>query len=368
MRPLYTSFAPSQIGLMINMPKQSVLRAAGRWLALPWWTMQLITGAKSFRDNPLIGSRRLNIRGLHRWRVSATHRLAAMRRNRLAGKISAGDREQFARQGYVKIPDFLPADQFEALRAAVLSRLSPAREMIQGDTITRRIAIDADMLRDVPALRSLIRQPRWAGLMRYVSSFDIEPLYYIQTILTHQQDAPEDPQTSLHEDTFHPTMKAWFFLTDVAVEDGPLNYVPGSHRLTPERLHWSQEKSIIAPEGVDLLSARGSLRIKRDELPALGLPEPVAFAVPANTLVVVDTCGFHARGRAHRPSVRIEIWAYSRRNPFIPWLGWDILSLPGIAERRITILWALRDRFKKWVGQPWHDAGTIRADHNARKS
>ncbi|MPT47501.1 MAG: phytanoyl-CoA dioxygenase [Sphingobium sp.] len=332
---------------------------------MPLWAIQLVTGAKSFLDNPLIGSKKLNERGLHRWRIRTTHALAVMRRSRLARHISAEDRAQFAQQGYVKVPDFLPAEQFAALRDAVLSRTSPAREMVQGDTITRRIAIDADMLRDIPALRSLIRQPRWAGLMRYVASFNIEPLYYIQTILTHQEDAPEDPQTSLHEDTFHPTMKAWFFLTDVAIEDGPLNYVPGSHRLTPERLQWAHHKALSAPEGLDRLSARGSMRITLEELPALGLPEPVAFAVPANTLVVVDTCGFHARGRAHRPSMRIEIWAYSRRNPFIPWLGLDILSLPGIAERRIPILWALRDRFRKWMGQPWREAGMMKPDHDA---
>ena len=345
---------------MTSVSKRSPLR----WLALPWWAVQLLTGAKSFRDNPLIGSKRLNGMGLHRLRVRLTHWLAAKRRARLARKLGAGDLAQFAEQGYVLVPGYLPADQFAALRKAVLARVSPAREMVQGDAITRRIAIDADMLRDVPALRTLLRQPRWAGLMRYVSSFDTEPLYYIQTILTQRTGKAADPQTHLHADTFHPTMKAWYFLTDVAEEDGPLSYVPGSHRLTPERLEWEQEKALMAPEGVDRLSARGSMRITPAELPRLGLPEPVKFAVPANTLVVVDTCGFHARGASSRPAMRIEIWAYSRRNPFLPWLGWDLLSLPGIAERRIPLLWALRDRFRRWVGQPWKYKGRMTPDSN----
>ena len=333
-----------------------------RWLALPWWTAQLATGAKSFCDNPLIGSKRLNRRGLHRARVRIVHALAARRRARLGKRLEAAERAQFSEQGYVLVPDFLPAGQFAALREAVLARASPAREMVQGDAVTRRIAIDADMLRDIPALRTLLRMPRWTRLMHYVAGFRVEPLYYIQTILTHRFDAPADPQTHLHADTFHPTMKAWYFLTDVAVEDGPLTYVPGSHRLTAERLDWEHEKALAAPEGVDRLSARGSMRIEPEELPRLGLPEPVAFAVPANTLVVVDTCGFHARGRALRPSMRIEIWAYSRRNPFLPWLGGDILSLPGIAERRIPMLWAIRDRLKRWIGQPWQEAGRIPPD------
>lgn len=215
---------------MSNIARRSVFR----WLALPWWAAQVLSGAKSFRDHPLIGSRRLNRLGLHRWRVRAAHWLAARRRARLASTLSAEDRAQFAQQGYVLVRDVLPADAFAALREAIVKRVSPAREMVQGDAITRRIAIDAAMLRDIPALRHLIRMPRWAALMRYVASFDCEPLYYIQTILTHRVDAPPDPQLNLHADTFHPTMKAFYFLTDVHEEDGPFTYVDGSHRLTTD--------------------------------------------------------------------------------------------------------------------------------------
>lgn len=340
-------------------------RSALRWLALPWWLAQLGTGAKSFLDNPLIGSKRLNRWGLHETRVRIAHGLAWRRRRALGRRLTAAEREEFGRQGYILIRDYLPAEEFAALRAAVLARVSPAREMVQGDTITRRIAIDAQMLCDVPALRPLLQAPRWRALMRYVAGFDVEPLYYIQTILTHHEDAPPDPQTSFHSDAFHPSLKAWFFLTDVAEDEGPLTYVPGSHRLTRERLRWERERALAAPEGVDHLSARGSMRIGVEELPGLGLPEPVRFAVPANTLAVVDTVGFHARGPSVRPSMRIEIWAYSRRNPFLLWSGLDLFSLPGLAERRIPALWAFRDRFAHWVGQPWRNVGNMTPDSNA---
>jgi hypothetical protein len=229
--------------------------------------------------------------------------------------------------------------------------------MLQGHTVTRSIAMDSRFLKAIPQARALIASPRWRGLMRYVSSFDIEPLYYVQTILPHRADAPPDPQTALHADTFHPTMKAWYFLHDVADHEGPLTYVPGSHRLTRERLDWEREMSLRAPEGLDRLSARGSFRIEVNELDRLGLGKPMRFAVPANTLVVVDTNGFHARAESNGPAKRIEIWAYSRRNPFCPWTGLDPLSVPGIAERRVPALWALRDRLEHWVGQPWRDAG-----------
>lgn len=333
------------------------------WLKLPWHLVQLATGAKSFRDNPVIGSKRLNAMGLHVARARLAHALANSRRNRLAHLLDQADRDQFAQQGFVMVPGFLPDAEFAELRAKLLARLSPAREMIQGDTITRRIAIDSHMLREIPALAQLLSGARWRGLMRYVASFNVEPLYYIQTILAHHVDAPPDPQTALHADTFHPTMKAWFFLTDVETDEGPLTYVPGSHRWTAERAAWEKQRSLIAPEGVDLLSARGSMRIEREELPPMGLPgQATAFAVPGNTLVVADTCGFHARGASARPSIRVEIWAYSRRNPFIPWTGGDILSLPGFAERRIGWLWAMHDRLQKYIGQPWRDVGSKTPD------
>lgn len=89
----------------------------------------------------------------------------------------------------------------------------------------------------------------------------------------------------------------------------------------------------------------------------MGLGEPEALAVPGNTLVVADTLGFHARGASVRAVERVEIWSYARRNPFIPWLGGDPLSIKGIAERRIGWLWAARDRFAGLVGQPWQSAG-----------
>lgn len=328
-----------------------------RYLLAPWWLAQLATGAKSFRDNPIIGSHRLNGRGLHVARVKRAHAMAWKRRKKLAKLIDPADQAAFDRDGFVTKPDFLPAKQFKRLRDAVLGHSGPARDMIQGDTITRRFALGPHLLNTIPETRALLQNPEWRGLIRYAGSFEQEPLTYIQSILSHMRDADPDPQTHFHADTFHPTAKAWLFLTDVAEDEGPFCYIPGSHRLTPERLAWEQAKSIKAPEGVDRLSARGSFRVTREELPALRLPEPRAFAVPANTLVVGDTFGFHARGPSVRPSTRVEIWAYSRRNPFLPWTGLDPFSLPGLAERRVEYLWGFRDRWKRFVGQPWRDVG-----------
>ncbi|GGE88961.1 phytanoyl-CoA dioxygenase family protein [Sphingomonas prati] len=333
---------------------------AARYLLAPWWAIQLFTGAKSFGDNPLIGSPALNARGLHVLRIRAAAAMATRRRKRLAHLLSAEDRAAFDRDGFVLKRDFLPPALFAQLRDQALGFAGPTREMVQGDTITRRIALDPEALAAIPAARALLADPVWRGLLRYVGSADAEPVTYIQTILAQVNDAEPDPQTNLHADTFHATVKAWLFLTDVAEDEGPFAYVPGSHRDTPARLAWEKAMSQRVTSGGDRLSSRGSFRIKADELPALGLPPVQLFAVPANTLVVADTHGFHARGPSLRPSIRVEIWAYGRRNPYLPWTGLDLLGRPGIAERRVPLMWAARDRLKKIIGQPWRDVGRKR--------
>jgi hypothetical protein len=326
-------------------------------LLAPFWFAQLFTGAKSFVDNPLIGSPRLNALGLHAARVRAAHAMAARRRAKLAAAVEAEDRSAFDRDGVVEIRNFLPAPTFDALREQLRVYRGPAREMVQGDTITRRLALDPAARRALPAFECFSEDRRWAALARYVAGFDIEPLLYVQSILPQRHSAPPDPQVRFHADTFYPAMKAWLFLEDVPLETGPFAYVKGSHKLTPARLAWEKQRSLDARDGDCRLSARGSLRIDTGELAALGLPQPTVFAVPANTLVIADTFGFHARTPASLPATRVEIWAYGRRNPFRPFRGWDVLSLPGIAERRIPLRWWLGDRAAKLMPQPWRPVG-----------
>ncbi|WP_173664364.1 MULTISPECIES: phytanoyl-CoA dioxygenase family protein [unclassified Sphingobium] len=326
-------------------------------LLAPLWFAQLFTGAKSFVDNPLIGSTRLNALGLHAARVRAAQAMTARRRKRLANAVDPEHRTTFDRDGVVEIRDFLPTETFRALQEQLFSYRGPAREMVQGDTITRRLALDPAARRAIPAFEAFRRDDRWRALSRYVAGFDIEPLLYVQSILPQRRDAATDPQLAFHADTFYPAMKAWLFLEDVPVETGPFAYVKGSHRLTPQRLAWEKQRSLSARDGDCRLSARGSLRIDVSELAALGLPQPSIYSVPANTLLIADTFGFHARSPASTPATRVEIWAYGRRNPFRPARGWDVWSLPGIAERRIPLRWWLGDKAAGLIRQPWRPVG-----------
>ncbi|VWX53862.1 phytanoyl-CoA dioxygenase family protein [Novosphingobium sp. 9U] len=323
----------------------------------PWWAVQLLTGAKSFLDNPIIGSPRINGLGLHVGRVRMAARLTAWRRRRLAGKVPPAWREAFDRDGFVVIPNVVPPEQFAAFRAAILGYQGPAREMRQGDAITRRLAIDPAMLAAVPGLRALLRRKDLVALFHYVASFRTTPLHYVQTIVSRDGASEADPQEALHADSFHASLKAWLFLNPVSEEQGPFTFVRGSHRFTPERLAWEKRRSLAEPTSIDRLSARGSPRVSPQDLQAMDLSDAEAVTVTGNTLVVADTVGFHARGAAVQAGERVELWSYARRNPFLPWLGGDLLSIPGLAERRISWLWSLRDRWEAQIGQPWRSVG-----------
>ena len=337
------------------------IRSLLRWWRAPLWLVALATGAKSFADNPILGSQRLNRRGLHVSRLKLAHGIAWARRRRLASALPGEWREQFDRDGFVEIRNFLPSDTFARMRASLLTREFESRQQQQGETITRRVAIGPELLREVPELRSLFESKRWRSLLAYVASTKAEPLYYVQTILARHAPGAADPQLELHSDTFHPSLKAWLFLTDVNDSDGPLTFVPGSHRLTGERLAWERARS-VGIAGSDRLSQRGSLRVDPADLPALGLPAPKRFAVPANTLVAVDTYGFHARGASTGPAVRVEIWAFSRRTPFVPWTGFDLFSWKPLAIRRATWMYRIVDRLDRMglKKQHWQSAGRRR--------
>lgn len=334
---------------------------AFRWWRAPFWLFALLTGAKSFVDNPLLGSKRLNRAGLHVWRLVAAHRLAQWRRARLAYRIPADLKSAFDRDGFVTVSNLMPPEQFAALKTAIAATELECRNHQQGDTITTRLPVGPALLRRVPELAELLSSPHWKGLMAYVASTRAEPLYYFQAIAGGFTGGPPDPQLELHSDTFQPSLKAWLFLTDVPTDGRPLTYVAGSHRLTPERIAWEKRKSIEIGQA-DRLSQRGSLRVTPDELPALGLPQPTQFAVPANTLVVADTCGFHARATSEQPTLRIELWGYCRRSPFLPWTGLDLLAWRPLAIRRAEWLGNIVDLLDRrgWKKQQWRRAGAWR--------
>ena len=322
-------------------------------------SLALVTQSKSFESNSILGNSKLNQLGLHRFRVQFAAQMAAQRRSKLAKFIPPADVESFQKNGFIFRENFLATEEFAQLKQELLTTPLETRETLQGDTVTRRMALDGKTLNYMPVTQQFLHSDEWRNLLNYVASFKVQPISYLQVIFSHVRKAKADPQTNLHSDTFHSSAKAWLFLEDVTEDEGPFVYVPGSHQLNPARLNWEQQKSESITVKTDAMTRRGSFRISEKEVLELGYAKPQAFAVKANTLVIADTYGFHARAKSLKPSVRIELWAYARRNPFVPWLGGDPLSFPFLKSNLVPWYWASLDFLEKRYqrNNPWKKVG-----------
>lgn len=232
--------------------------------------------------------------------------------------------------------------------------------MRQGQTVTRMIPLTHAAKRRAPETVRVAHDRALNRLAGYVAGRTGAPIHFIQTVIAEPQRGPADPQTALHADTFHSTSKFWLFLHDVTLEDGPFMFAPGSHKLTPERLKWEYEQSLTAKEAKRAHHSFGSFRVGADEMERFGYRPPQPVPVKANTLVIADTYGFHARTPSSKPTTRVEVHGHMRRNPFTPWNGLDIQALPGVKGRQMDIYFAWLDYWNKPT--IWKDVGEVMAD------
>ncbi len=340
---------------------------------LPVWVIQIFTQAKSFRKNPILGSARLNRGGLHVFRMILAHAVMRFRMLLLARGIDKAHRQSYFENGYVLIPDFLPAQEYHALKKEILSADAEVRECTQGDTLTHRIMLDDQSLPSLPGCEEFMRHGYLQKLLKFCSGKNGQPVSYIQTIKNHFVEGPPDPQKNLHSDTFHPTMKSWYFLDDVDEKNGPFTYVPASNRLSRARLAWEYKKSIQISAQGDRYSGNGSLRLSDEDANEMGLNPPRSFKVAANTLVVANTHGFHCRGQASEKSTRTEFWTISRSNPFNPFPGIDHPWLAKLQNRAVGLYRQHLDKKAEKNGSvsSWHviDArNTVQTENKPEES
>jgi len=308
---------------------------------------------KSFAANPIIGSHRLNLWGLHRRRVAVAARMTRFRRA-LMWDVPGDVKADYARDGVVMREDFLPPDDFKRLREEAFERPHHAFDQRQGGAVTRLAPIFPGGT--APLAARAVRSKPIRSALNYLAGRGGVSSNFIQAIFVEPDGAP-DPQTRLHADTFHATSKFWLTLEDVALEDGPFGYVFGSHRLTPERLAWEYEQSVFATTEEGRAQRHGSFRIDVDALEAMGFAPERPLPAPANTPIVADTFGFHRRIPAARPGTRVALYGYLRRGPFPPWNGLHGIGLPGLRGREFM----LRQDLMAMLGRKPRlaDAGTV---------
>ena len=267
---------------------------------------------KIFSDEKIIASRPLNLMGVQVLRAVGAR--LVHRARRIDDVPGVEDKVRLVeRDGIVLWRDFLPPDQFNALRDECLGlagRHQASYVRMSGPNRDARVLASSLELDRVPALVRFFNDLRLKALIEGAERRRLGDLVRYAKIerLTQGEDTGKhDPQTELHSDIYFTSHKAWFYLTDVTVASGPLTFVKGTHLLTLGRLYHVYKGSVeIKPSG--------SRRVKSDEIATL--PEETVVVCPSNTLVVANTCGYHARRQGVAGQERISIHLEVRANPF----------------------------------------------------
>jgi Phytanoyl-CoA dioxygenase (PhyH) len=295
-----------------------------------------IFGKQKEFSSPWVGHPLLNRLGMHGARIALSDAALQLRRLEVKGLGAPPELRVLEQEGVVVIPNALPAALFDSVReearervaAAALAHPEPTAttsrgfgpklpfaggfDRFDGNTLNRFWDITPEAM---PGLHAAVRSQRMSALCRAASGFPHQPrrFWLYRTVAGDELQNP-DPQRALHRDTFYSAIKLWLFFEDVSDADGPFQYVPGSHRMSRARYRWEhgQARAAVVSRG------SGSFRVDVAELAGLGLPQPRAYPVPANTLIIADVRGFHRRGPGQAGADRLALYANLRTRPFSP--------------------------------------------------
>jgi hypothetical protein len=267
-------------------------------------------------SDKVVDSKLLNLLGIQVQRTLAARLLYNLRR--VAVDKAVQDKvAELRREGIVLLPDFLPPEHFEGIRREYLplldgnaEKVTVARHGPNTYEIARIRDFDASAL---PYTYQFLAEPRLQAILEAAEKRPLHSLSgyrRLERLTQGPVGGQEDPETELHSDIFFTNHKAWLYLSDVEMENGPFVYVRRSHRLTLTKLYYVYKESCTRN--------LGSRRIVHDELERLGLQETIVTC-PKNTLVIANVAGFHRRVRGRQGCQRYAVHVSLRVNPFTWW-------------------------------------------------
>ena len=231
-----------------------------------------ILTTENYFGNPWIGNQTANRLGLHLGRI-----LVADAMDKVRWALHApmpADRKwikALREDGVVAIPDFLPGDEFHIVRDEVMGTIAnslmayPPRineaqgfgskepfggigfDRFDGGTLNRFLNLTPEK---TPSTLALVKSERFRRLYSAAQGrrFPLSAisLYYLR----HGPETVHDVQKDFHRDTFHFTVKFWYFVKAVEPNEGPFMYVKRSNRTDQKRLAWEHEQARRPPRTV----------------------------------------------------------------------------------------------------------------------
>ncbi len=296
--------------------------------------LSIFSREKSF-DDRWVGSSGLNALGLHIFRVKLA-RLCNTIRYQQTGLKDNNEIKKLRNSGYIKVSDFLPQKTFEAILTEAEESIqkseavTPVRarqktgfgekqqhswgfDRFDGGTLNRFVNIDPATM---PNIDRFCHEQRLTNYTKAITGRPHKPgAIWIYLTVHGDETINKDDQKSLHRDTFFSSMKFWYFLHPVSMSQGPFAYVTESHKLGSRRAEWESKQAKNAVQAIRG-QRESSFRIDSEGLAKLGLAEPTLHTVPANTLIIADTFGFHKRGQAEIGARRLALYGNLRPHPY----------------------------------------------------
>jgi len=117
----------------------------------------------------------------------------------------------------------------------------------------------------------------------------------------HDKMDDKDGATAVHSDRYYPTMKAFLYMQDVSEADGAFVFCPGSHKVNRRRLWHEYEISYREAQAISGRMAKIPKKLVDIDRAAISpemkkIHKPESICGKKNTLVLANTCGYHARG------------------------------------------------------------------------
>ena len=154
--------------------------------------------------------------------------------------------KEFRKNGFDINPDFLENNFFKKIKNEFNTAiLNHENSNILVNNI-KQIAVDINKLdpEKFPNICKLLEDYRIINFLKndlINNSKIFGRLERIEVI----DDNIKDPQKDYHYDTFHNTFKTWIYISNVEKENGPLHFVPRSHKFSLKRLFKEWKNSII---------------------------------------------------------------------------------------------------------------------------
>ncbi|HEY6802560.1 MAG TPA: phytanoyl-CoA dioxygenase family protein [Pyrinomonadaceae bacterium] len=267
-------------------------------------------------DDKIIESKLLNVLGVQLFRTLAAHLVHNLRQvdnpDVVFEQIST-----LRRDGLLVWSNFLPADQFREIRREFLETVnqpsSKTKTHHQGENLLEVTSLSHYKQTQLPQMSTFFADPRLAAILTAAEKRPLQRLWnygHLEVLTRGAEEGKEDPESTLHTDIFFNTHKAWFYLDDVEIEDGPLVYVKGSHRLNLRGLSSLYLESWQRDAGTN-----PSRRASKFESKQLADRETIVTC-KQNTLVIANTCGYHRRLPGREGRKRRALHIFLRANPF----------------------------------------------------